>query len=272
MRKTAKRYWVLGLGLVAAVTMVGITAAYSDEVEVTLDQVPAAVKATILREAAGAKITEIEKETHDGKTVYEAEFLRGGKEVEIKIAPDGSLLGQKAEHEDDDEDDIAFDQLPKPAQNALRQLAGGAKILEAEREKEHGVVVYEAEWVANGTKHEAAVLADGTLIETEEIIPVEALPASVRAVVAKHFPAKAKLTVEKKMVVVYEIEARIDGKEKELIVLPTGHVHGEHGDGHDDDDHDHHRDDDGHGHDHDDDDHGRHHDDDDHGHEHGDHD
>ncbi len=61
---------------------------------VTLDQVPAAVKATILKEAAGAKVKEIERETKDGQTVYEAEFLRDGREIEIAIAPDGTLLGQ----------------------------------------------------------------------------------------------------------------------------------------------------------------------------------
>ena len=73
------------------------------ERDVTIDQVPAAVKATILKEAGDNTITEIEEETKDGVTVYEAEWLNAdGKEVEIKVAADGTLL--KTEIDDDDEE------------------------------------------------------------------------------------------------------------------------------------------------------------------------
>ena len=70
--------------------------------KVTIDQVPAAVKATILKEAGDHKITEIEKETKDGKTIYEAEWVADGKEIEIKVAEDGTLLGKETEDADDD--------------------------------------------------------------------------------------------------------------------------------------------------------------------------
>ena len=74
------------------------------ERNVTLDQVPAAVKATILREAGKNKIEEIEEVSVDGKVLhYEAEWKAGGKEIEIEVAPDGKLL--KKEIEDDDDDD-----------------------------------------------------------------------------------------------------------------------------------------------------------------------
>ena len=234
MRKSKVLLPLIGLGVVGTLAFVAWAGPEGEE-PVTLDQVPAAVKATILKESAGAKITEIERETKDGKTVYEAEYLQDGREIEIKVAPDGTLLGREVEQEDDDEDDLTIDQVPEPARAALLKFAGGAKIIEAEREKEHGALVYEAEWVKNGTKYEAAVTAEGALLEIEEIIPVEKAPAAVRAVIAKHFGAKAKVVVEKKMIVVYEVEARIDGKEKELLVFPTGRVHE---DGDDDDDHD----------------------------------
>jgi len=139
------------------------------------------------------------------------------------------------------DEELTIDQVPEAARAALLELAGGAKITEVERENEHGAVVYEAEWVANGRQHEAAVTADGTLVEMAEVIGLEDLPSAVRAVVAKHFPGKTKLEIEKKTIVAYEVEARIDGKERELLVLPTGEVHGQHaGDSkhHDDEDDD----------------------------------
>lgn len=235
-----KRAMLAPLICLAAIGMVTLVAWANDqhEEEVTLDQVPAAVKATIVRESVGGKITEIERETENGKTIYEVEFLLNGKEIEIKVAPDGTLLGREVEGEGDDEDDLTIDQVPEPARGALFKLAGDANIVKAEREREHGVLVYEAEWVENGTKHEAAVTADGTLVEIEELIPPEKAPAAVRAVIEKHFGADAKVVVERKMIVVYEVEAKIDGKEKEVLVFPTGRVHEEPDDDHEDDDED----------------------------------
>ena len=76
------------------------------EKDVTIDQVPAAVKATILKEAGDNKIEEIEEVSRDGKVVYyEAEWKSGGKEIEIKVDPSGKLLSKEIEDDDDDDDD-----------------------------------------------------------------------------------------------------------------------------------------------------------------------
>jgi len=234
MHVNMKRAFAIVGGVIATIALAGLATA-QEEVEVSLDQVPKVVQETILREAAGAKITEIEQETKDGKTMYEAEFERDGRTMELKIAPDGRLLGRKFENEDDDDDDgLTVDQLPAPARTALLKLAGGAKIVEVERETEHGATIFEAAWSANGTKHEAAVTSDGTLVETEEVIPVDQAPSAVRAAIAKHFGAETTVVVERKTIILYEAEAKIDGKESELLIFPTGQIHE---DKHDDDDH-----------------------------------
>lgn len=76
-----------------------------DEQKLTLDQVPAAVKATILKEAGNNKLKEIELETEDGKKVYGAEWVADGKEIDIKVAPDGKLLKKEVESADKDDDE-----------------------------------------------------------------------------------------------------------------------------------------------------------------------
>jgi len=238
MRRTRKLSLVVGVGLAGLLLVPVLNAVGGEEEGLTLDQVPEAVRATILREAAGAKITEIERETENGKTVFEADFLRDGQEIEIQVAPDGTLLGKEIEQEDDDEEGIPIDQVPEPARKALRELAGPGTVLRAERDSEDGVIVYGAKWTLNGTKHEAAVTADGTLIETEEIIPVANAPAAVRTAIAKHFAPGAQVVVARKMIVVYEVEAKVDGKEKELLVFPTGQVREDTDDDGDDDDDD----------------------------------
>lgn len=236
MNRTTKWLAVTGLGLIGMVTLVAGAGDQREE-RVTLDQVPPAVKATILKESTGGKITEIERETRNGQTVYEAEFLLNGREIEILLAADGTLLGRKVEigdkdkdededeDEDEDGDDLTIDQVPLPARAALLRLAARVKIVEVERKTEHGAVRYEAEWVVEGVEHEAAVTADGTLLETEESVAPEKAPAAVRAAIRKHFGPGAKVVIEKKMIVVYEVEAKTDGKEKELLIFPTGRVH-----------------------------------------------
>lgn len=87
------------LVLISAIGLciLGCSSSEKDEVSLTLEQVPAAVRATINKEAAGSQITEIERELEDGKTVYTAEISKDGKEEELTIAPDGRLISRELE-------------------------------------------------------------------------------------------------------------------------------------------------------------------------------
>jgi len=74
-----------------------------NEVTVTLDQVPAPVRDAIRAEAGDNPIKEIEAETKNGQTIYEAEWVAGGKEVELKLSADGKIIKKKVEDADDDD-------------------------------------------------------------------------------------------------------------------------------------------------------------------------
>lgn len=80
---------------IAAVALVGLSGCASHQVAVTRDELPAAVKATLDRETAGGTVTELEKETKDGKTCYCADAKIDGKAWDICIAEDGSLISKK---------------------------------------------------------------------------------------------------------------------------------------------------------------------------------
>ena len=47
------------------------------------------------------KVEEIEKETRNGRTIYEAEWKVDGKEIEMKVAADGTVIGIQEEEDDD---------------------------------------------------------------------------------------------------------------------------------------------------------------------------
>ncbi len=70
------------------------------EQKITLDQAPAAVQATINREAEGGAVTEIKTEQEGGKTAYIAEVKISGNSYKVKVAADGTLLVKKNEMED----------------------------------------------------------------------------------------------------------------------------------------------------------------------------
>ena len=89
---------VLALGLILPALI------YAKEEKVKLGDCPEAVQKTIKEKADGGKIVEIEKETKtDGTVVYEAEIKKDGKEFDVVVAADGTLI--KVEEEDDGDDD-----------------------------------------------------------------------------------------------------------------------------------------------------------------------
>ncbi len=76
------------------------------EVKMTLDQVPPAVRATILTAAGGAVVGNVDKEENSkGQFTYETDVKSGGKNWEIRVAPDGTLISKKIDDEEDEKDE-----------------------------------------------------------------------------------------------------------------------------------------------------------------------
>jgi len=73
-----------------------------DEVKVSIDQVPAAVRATLMKESGGAKIDSVDKEMKKGQTIYETDVKLNGKNWEIQVAEDGKLISKKLDEEEDE--------------------------------------------------------------------------------------------------------------------------------------------------------------------------
>ncbi len=158
------------------------------ESEVVIENLPNAVQAAIIKAAAGAKIEEVKKEVtywivklHKLKksvTTYEAELLRDGKEIEIEIAADGSILeSETKDHDDDDEDgdddeddddeELSIDQVPAAVKATILKQAQGGTVKEIERETKDGKTSYEAEVIIGAKEYELEIAADGTLISKE---------------------------------------------------------------------------------------------------------
>jgi uncharacterized membrane protein YkoI len=143
------------------------------ERNLSIDQVPTVVRTTI--QAQGGTIEEIEMETENGQTVYEAEVTIDGQKVEIKVAADGSQISKKLDDEDndeegddEDEEQVSIDQVPDPVKATILNEAQGGTIKEIERGNENGQIIYEADVIINGQEVELKIAPDsGNLISKE---------------------------------------------------------------------------------------------------------
>lgn len=77
-----------------------ITPKCAAEDDVKLDNLPPTVRAAIEARAQGGRITEIERESENGTTYYEAEIVKDGKRSEIAVSENGTEL--KGEQDDDE--------------------------------------------------------------------------------------------------------------------------------------------------------------------------
>jgi uncharacterized membrane protein YkoI len=272
----------LGLCLIAVLMLTGIVLADGKkhehdehEEKVAIEQVPQAVKNIIMAFSANGKILEIEKEKEDGRIVFEAEILIGGKKIEIEMDAEGNVLevevkrakGRKKSKswKHKKMKDLSLKKAPEAVRKTIMEFAKGGKIKEIEKEKENGIIVYEAEIIKDGKEIEIKVDMDGNILEVEKEISIDEAPEKVANTI-KDYADGGKIKEiemeEKNGITVYEAEIIKDGKEIEIKVDSDGKIlkeEVEDDDDHDDDDDD----DDDHDDDDDDDDDDDHDDDDD---------
>jgi hypothetical protein len=96
--------YVLAIVMASAVMFGALAAspvlAGSGGEKVSMEQVPAPVKATIEKEAKGAGVADVTKETKDGKMYYEAQIKQKGLDRYVQISPDGKVLKRLSSKEE----------------------------------------------------------------------------------------------------------------------------------------------------------------------------
>jgi len=140
-----------------------------------MNDLPAAVKATLQQAAGTGSIQEIEKEASG---IYSADVLKDGQKFDVEIAADGKLIKNEADEDDqgneakeaDKENEevvMALNDIPAAVAQTIKREAGSGTIGKIEKDEEDGKVEYSAEITKDGKKMEIDVAADGKLIKTE---------------------------------------------------------------------------------------------------------
>ena len=151
--------FVVVAGLVAGMT------ARADEQKVALDKVPKVVKKAVKKRFPDAKLKSAEKETENGKTVYEIAITDKDQKIEVTLTPEGQIVGIEKQ--------IAAKDLPQAVTKTLEGKYPKAtyKVIEEVfkvKDGEEKLAYYEVLLVtAEKKKLEVSVKSDGK-IEKEE--------------------------------------------------------------------------------------------------------
>ena len=142
------------LGTVFLVLFGGFALAAEKEKQVTLKQLPSAVRKTVDEQAVNARIRRIIKEVEKGKTQYEVEMTVDGHSKDLIIDASGSVL--------EIEEETKFSSLPGPVQNEMQKRIGKGRIQKLESITRGGQLSsFEATVLIAGKKKEIKFAADG---------------------------------------------------------------------------------------------------------------
>jgi len=115
---------------------------------------PAAVQKTADQESEGATVRGYSSEKNGDQLEYEVAMTLRGRNRDVTIAADGSVV--------EIEEEVALDSLPGPVRAGLLQLAGSGKIINVESLTKRGALVaYEAHVRTGAKRSEIQVGPDG---------------------------------------------------------------------------------------------------------------
>ena len=130
----------------------------------------------------------------------------------------GSALAQEKK--------IKRSELPPAVEKTVVEQSKGATIRGFSEEKENGRTTYEVEMLLDGHSKDVQMDANGAVIEIEEQVDLQTVPAEVRAGLQAK-AGKGKITkvesiTKKDKLVAYEAQVVTDGKKSEVQVGADG--------------------------------------------------
>jgi len=121
---------------------------------------------------------------------------------------------------------IKKDDLPAAVKKTLDEQSKGATLRGLAKETEEGKTLYEVELTVNGRNKDLLIDASGAVVEVEEQVTMQSLPAAVRTGLEKEAGAGKILIVETVTkggnLVAYEASVETAGKKSEIKVTPEG--------------------------------------------------
>jgi hypothetical protein len=121
---------------------------------------------------------------------------------------------------------IKRSELPPAVEKTVAAESKGATIRGFAQETENGQINYEVELMVSGHSKDIAMDASGAIVEVEEQVAIDSLPAAVKdglqAKAGQGKLLKVESIVKHDKLVAYEAQIMKDGKRSEAQVAPDG--------------------------------------------------
>jgi hypothetical protein len=116
--------------------------------------------------------------------------------------------------------------LPPAVEKTVAAQSAGATVKGFSKEVEKGQTFYEAEMIVNGHTKDILIDANGAIVEVEEEVAINALPADVQeglqAKAGEGKLVKVETLTKNDKLVAYEAQVTKGGKKSEVQVGPNG--------------------------------------------------
>lgn len=122
---------------------------------------------------------------------------------------------------------VKITDLPPAVRQSVDKETKGATLRGLSRETENGKVYYEAETTVNGRNRDILLNKSGDVVEIEEQVSLERVPAGARTAIEKYAAGGKVLNVEavtRNTSISYEAQVQKAGKKSEVKVSPEGAI------------------------------------------------
>ena len=121
---------------------------------------------------------------------------------------------------------VKMESLPPAVQKTVQEQSKGGTIRGLSKEIEDGKTFYEAELKINGHNRDVLIDPAGSVVEVEEEVPLDSVPAAVKDAIQKR-AAKGQIVLVEAVskndsIVAYEAKIKTAGKTSEITVKPDG--------------------------------------------------
>jgi hypothetical protein len=191
--------------------------------DVTLDQVPAPVKAALLKEAGDTKVGSIVRMPEEGKPTFVAEIATEQKSVEIKLDAEGKLLWKAVREK------LSLDQTPEPVRTAVEKQGQGLKVEMILRTVEDAKTQFNAVLTGEGKELQLELDPQGKVLakHASELLLLDKTPDPVKAAIQKELAGGKVESIERMTEdeqVEYIARLTVNRKMIELVIDPTGKI------------------------------------------------
>ncbi|MCI0537174.1 MAG: PepSY-like domain-containing protein [Verrucomicrobiales bacterium] len=131
-----------------------------------IGDVPEPVQRTVQQQAVGRAVADIDRETWNGKTVYEIEFAQSGRNAQLHVAEDGTIV--RDERQGNGLKGLfmgtQLEDTPPAVQETIKREAGPGEIADIDKERRRGETIYEVDIKQAGPNAELHIAENGSVI------------------------------------------------------------------------------------------------------------